>query len=63
MKEINIADQKKVKNFKFEEEDDLLTEIFQTGFDDDLVAILGADFIRIMTILPAGFGDARESKI
>ena len=46
---------KRVKEFKFEDEDDLLTKNFETGFDDDLEAILGADFIRMVTILSAKF--------
>ena len=49
-----------IKDFKFDYEDDLLIENFETGFDDDLEAILGADFIGMVTILPAEFGDVTE---
>ena len=48
-----------MKEFKFKDEDDLLTKNFETGSDDNLEAILGADFIRMVTILPAKFGDAK----
>ena len=53
---------KKVKELKFEDKDDLLIENFETGFDDDLEAILGGDFIGMVTTLPPKFGDAIESK-
>ena len=52
-----------MKEFKFEDEDDLLTENFEIGFDDDLEAILGADFIRMVMILPAEFEKEIEKKI
>ena len=32
--------QKKVQDFKFKDEDDLLIENFETGFDDELELIL-----------------------
>ena len=53
---------KKVKEFKFEDEDDLLTENFETGFDDDLEAILRVDFIGMVTILPAEFEKETETE-
>ena len=54
---------KRVQNFKFKDEDDLLKENFETRFDDDLGAILGANFIGMVTILPTEFGAATESEI
>ena len=51
-----------IKDFKFDYEDDLLIENFETGFDDDLEAILGANFIGMVTILPAEFRDVIESE-
>ena len=45
----------KIKEMKFDDEDDLLSENFNTGFDDDLEAILGANFVGMVTLLPAEF--------
>ena len=39
------------------------TENFEIGFDDDLEAILGADFIRMVMILPAEFEKEIEKKV
>ena len=50
-----IPSSKRVKEFKFKDEDDLLTKKFETRFHDDLEAILGADFIGMFTILPTEF--------
>ena len=52
---------KRMKEFKFEDEDDLLTEDFETGFNDDLEAIMGADFVGIVTILPTKFETKTEA--
>ena len=53
-----VHQSKRVKGLKFQDEDDLLTENFETGFDNDLEAILGADFIIMVTNLPAEFKDS-----
>ena len=53
---------KKIKEFRFDDEDDLLAKNFETRFDDDLEEILGIDFIGMLTILPTEFEDATESK-
>ena len=39
-----------------------MTENYKIGFDDDLEAILGVDFIGMVTILPAEFGDVTDSE-
>ena len=58
--EENVSLSKRVKEFKFEDDDDLLTVNFETGFDDDLEAILGVDFVGMVTILLAEFkGEAK----
>ena len=51
-----------MKEFKSKYEDDLLTENFETRFDDDLEAIVGADFIGMVTIPPAEFEKETETE-
>ena len=51
-----------MKEFKFEDESDLLIDKFETGFDDDLEAIPRANFIGMVTILPAKFRDTIGSE-
>ena len=53
---------KRMKELKFEDEYDLLAENFETGFDDDLEAILGADFVGMVTILLAEFEEKTEAQ-
>ena len=50
----------RMKEFKFEDEDDLLKKKFETSFDDNLQANLGADFIGMVMILPAEFEKETE---
>ena len=51
-----------MKEFKSKYEDDLLTENFEARFDDDLEAIVGADFIGMVTIPPAEFEKETETE-
>ena len=61
-KEEKQARRQKIEDFKFDDEDDVLAKNFETRFDDDLEAILGDDFIRMVTILPAKFGYSTKSE-
>ena len=53
---------RKAKEFRFNNEDDLLTENFETDFDNDLHAILEANFVGMVTILLAKFGETTALK-